>query len=196
MRNCVTCGTGETLEAPFIEGQCERCIRGGQLARQTAPPQFPPPKPKPDNASSPGWDWRKLLTMDLNPFAPKGPQPALPGVQRTAFDARDLLIVAGFLVAQLIAAMIVVATTMTEGGLAMPGLLAIVFINAMTGGLLAQTIRGRFVAGMVVAGVLGCIGNFVILLFVDHRRKCPHCLSTIVPQATVCARCGRETTVA
>lgn len=164
MRTCSTCGMAERLESPFIEGQCEKCIRAGSPGKH-AP-------------------------------APRPPQPPQYGVKRTMFDAKDLLIVAGFLVATLIAVAVVFGATKDVDGMQMPGLLAIVFINALMGGLLAQTIRGRFAAGLIVSGLLGCIGHFVILIFQDHRRKCPHCFSTIVPQASVCARCGRETVVA
>ncbi len=66
-----------------------------------------------------------------------------------------------------------------------------VVIGAGVGSLIGEKARGRKVAGAWL-GLLGPLGWVLVLLFEDHRRKCPACRSAVDPKATKCPRCASD----
>lgn len=62
---------------------------------------------------------------------------------------------------------------------------------AGVGALIGEKLRNRRTAGALL-GLLGPIGWLLVLLFEDHRRRCPECRSPVLPGARRCAKCGAE----
>lgn len=66
------------------------------------------------------------------------------------------------------------------------------FVCALVGSAIGAN-RGRRGAGTLLGLLLGPIGWIVVLLGPDYRAACAHCRAPLAaPDATVCARCGRE----
>lgn len=63
-------------------------------------------------------------------------------------------------------------------------------IIVVIGAAVGHYLRNRGLAGFLITLVLGPLGWLVVLLFEDHRKKCPDCRSTVDPLAKKCARCG------
>lgn len=57
------------------------------------------------------------------------------------------------------------------------------------GALIGEKLRARRTAGALL-GLLGPIGWVVVLLFEDHRPRCPECRAPMAQGARRCARCG------
>lgn len=70
-------------------------------------------------------------------------------------------------------------------------ILAAVLI-CVVGGIIGQHYRGRFLAGFVLSLLLGVFGWALVLLFSDHRRKCPFCREVIDKAATRCRYCQSD----
>ena len=87
---------------------------------------------------------------------------------------------------------------MTDSQLLTASLLQLAFfvvIGCGIGSIIGDKARGRKVAGAWL-GLLAPLGWALVLLFDDHRRKCPACRSAVDPKATKCPRCGTELTSA
>jgi hypothetical protein len=63
--------------------------------------------------------------------------------------------------------------------------------NLVIGALIGLN-KGRPVAGILYALLLGPIGWAIIAYVPDERRKCPHCAEAIKEEAKTCPHCRKD----
>lgn len=60
------------------------------------------------------------------------------------------------------------------------------------GAIVGKAMKGRALAGFVMAALLGPLGILLMCLFKDLRPKCCHCGGVITKGVSVCRHCGRD----